>query len=172
VVRAEDIVLLPPFRADVDVQSAVGGRQLDAILAQVAGDRTVGKVGRGFRRVGYGYGQVGLLRRGHAALLPDIPGHASGIGTRDLRLTDRGAGRHTRHVPYARRVCHRDKCVVNLLLTEEIGLDVLKLRDTDLRERIVGPHTVDRAFGAQHLTNRIRSVIVLPPAALDIAAAD
>ena len=107
----------------------------------------------------------------HAALLPDVPGDAGRIGATERRCAHRGAGRYAQDA-VRRRVGHHVEGLRNLRRAEEIRLLILELGDADLSVGVVGPDIVDRALDTQHLANRVGAVIVLPPAAFDVAPTD
>src|SRR5205807_3996408 len=160
-IRIELEGLLAPLGAEVDGQAMGSRRELDAVLAEITGDRTVTDVFRRVDRIGRGSGQVSQLRRGYGtartAGYPDVPRHAG-----------RSRGAHS----CAAGARHSVKRIGNLRYTKKVALDVLERRDAHLSVGIVRPHVVDRALGAEHLADGIRGVVVLPSAALDAAAGD
>src|SRR5207302_3316795 len=168
VIRLEVVFLRAVFGAYVDVQATVCRRQLDAVLAQVTGRRPIQDVFRGSCLVAGGYGHIGQCRGSHPAFLPDVPRDAGRVSAAQCGCTDRCPGRHAGHAT-RRRIRYDIERIIDLLHAEEVALDVPELRDAELRIGVIRPDVVNIAPDAEQLADRIRGVVVLASAALDVA---
>ena len=185
VVRVEVVVLPAIFHADVEVEAAIGGRQPDAVLAEVAGGRRIEDIFFDRRRPGGRYRYIGELLcrrrrtsgRGGTAVAgrPDVPRHAIGVRAVHARRADRRAHRDAgddRLTVRLGRVGNHVQRVGDLRITEEVALDVPEIYESGLSVSVVSPYVVDRALEAQDLPESVRAVVVEASATLDVAPGD